>query len=167
MIVTACRWADFVDPARDPVCFRQQQRMAEEMGLTPGHFRRIETKLEGAGLIERRTTENGHRGRLAPSAAEGVVAGVVAGLSLAPLLAGLPRWEAMAEAVAREAAALAEGRALIRIERRAARHAALALAPGHRARAAYETLRGAAFPPAAGYRTAGGDRGASGGAAMP
>ncbi len=57
----------------------------------------------------------------------------------------------MAEAVAREAAALAEGRAMIRIERRAARHVALALAPGHPARMAYEALRGAAFPRSAGY----------------
>ena len=149
-IVTACRWADFVDPSRDPVCFRQQQRMAEALGVTPGHFRRIEAKLERLGLIERATCENGHRGRLGPRGSDGA-GGPVAGLSLAPLLANVPRWEAMAKAAAREAAALAEGRAMIRIERRAARHAALALAPGHPARAAYEALRGAAFPRSAGY----------------
>ena len=150
LIVTACRWADFVDPSRDPVCFRQQQRMAEALGVTAGHFRRIEAKLERLGLIERATCENGHRGRLGPRGSDGA-GGPVAGLSLAPLLANVPRWQAMAEAVAREATALAEGRAMIRIERRAARHAALALAPGHPARAAYEALRGAAFPRSAGY----------------
>ena len=125
--------------------------MADELGITPGHFRRVEARLEAAGLIERATCENGHRGRLGPGLGS---RGPIAGLSLAPLLAGLPRWRAMAEAMAREAAALAEGRALIRIERRAARHAALALAEGHPARATYEAVRGAAFPPSAGYRTA-------------
>ena len=151
LVVGACRWADFEDPARDPVCFRQQQRLAGEMGITPGHFRRIERKLERAGLIERRTTDNGHRGRLAPAGPDGVRA-PVAGLSVAPLLAALPQLEALAEAVAREVAALLEGRAMIRIERRAARHAAYALPPGHPARAAYEALRGAGFLPSAGYR---------------
>ena len=152
LVVGVCRWADFTDPARDPVCFRQQQRLADEMDVTPGHFRRIERKLERAGLIERRTTDNGHRGRLAP-AGPGGAPGPVAGLSVAPLLAALPRLEAMAETLAREAAALLEGRALIRIERRAARHAALALGVGHPARAAYEALRGASFPPSAGYQS--------------
>ena len=151
LVVGACRWADFTDPARDPVCFRQQQRLAEAMGVTPGHFRRIERKLEAAGLIERATCDNGHRGRLAP-AGPGGAQGPVAGISLAPLLTSLPRLEAMAEAMAREAAALLEGRAMIRIERRAARHAAYALPLGHPARAAYEALRGAGFPPSAGYR---------------
>ena len=130
LVVGACRWADFEDPARDPICFRQQRRMAEEMGITPGHFRRIECKLERAGLIERRTMDNGHRGRLAPAGPDGAQA-AVAGLSVAPLLAALPRLEAMAEAAAREAAALLEGQGLIRIERRAARHAACTLPEGH------------------------------------
>ena len=147
-IVTACRWEDFVRADRDPVCFRQQQRLAAEVGVTPGHFRKIETKLERAGLIARATCENGHRGRLAPGPDA-----PVAGLSLAPLLASLPRLEALAEALAAERAALAEGRALIRIERRAARRAAEGLADGHPARAAYEALRGAGFRPSARFAT--------------
>lgn len=50
-----------------------------------------------------------------------------------------------------EARALAEGRALIRIERRAARHAVAGLGMGHPVRARHEALRGAGFRPAARY----------------
>ena len=147
-IVTACRWEDFVRADRDPVCFRQQQRLAAEIGVTPGHFRKIEAKLERAGLIARATCENGHRGRLAPGPNA-----PVAGLSLAPLLAGLPRLEALARALVAERAALAEGRLMIRIERRAARRAVEGLAAGHPARAAFEALRGAGFRPSARFAT--------------
>ena len=45
----------------------------------------------------------------------------MAGLSLAPLLETLPRLEALAAAMAAERAALLDGRAAIRIDRRAAR----------------------------------------------
>ena len=148
-VVTACRWEDFVRPDRDPVCFRQQQRLAAEIGVTSGHFRKIEAKLERAGLIERATCENGHRGRLGPGPD-----GPVAGLSLAPLLAALPRLEALAGAMAAERAALAEGRAMIRIERRAARHAVEGLGEDHPARRAYEALRGAGFRPSARFEAA-------------
>ena len=149
-VVTACRWEDFVRADRDPVCFRQQQRLAAEIRVSPGHFRKIETKLERAGLIERATCENGHRGRLGPGPD-----GPVAGLSLAPLLAALPRLEALAGAMAAERAALAEGRAMIRIERRAARHAVEGLGEDHPARRAYEALRGAGFKPSARFEAAG------------
>ena len=149
-IVTACRWEDFVRPDRDPVCFRQQQRLAAEIGVTPGHFRKIEAKLERAGLIERATCENGHRGRLGPGPD-----GPVAGLSLAPLLAAVLRLEALAGAMAAERAALAEGRAMIRIERRAARRAVEGLGEDHAARRSYEALRGAGFRPAARFQAAG------------
>ena len=148
-VVTACRWEDFVRPDRDPVCFRQQQRLAAEIGVTPGHFRKIETKLERAGLIERATYENGHRGRLGPGPD-----GPVAGLSLAPLVAALPRLEALAAAMAAERAALAEGRAMIRIERRAARRAVEGLDEDHPARQAYEALRGSGFKPSARFEAA-------------
>ena len=150
VIVTACRWADFADGGAPPVCFRQQQRMAEAIGVTPGHFRKLEARLEVAGLIERRTCENGHRGRLGPNLGSG---GPVAGLSLAPMLAGLPRWQAIAAAMVREAAALAEGRALIRIERRAAWRAVAELDDHHPVRRRYEALRGTGFRRAARYET--------------
>ena len=146
VIVTACRWADFAGGGAPPVCFRQQQRLAEAIGVTPGHFRKLEARLEAAGLIERRTCENGHRGRLAPGPDA-----PVAGLSLAPLLAELRQWRAIEQAMAAEAAALAEGRALIRIERRAARHAVDGLPAGHPLHARYDALRGARFPEARRY----------------
>ena len=131
------------------MCFRQQQRLAEAIGITPGHFRKLEARLEAAGLIERRTCENGHRGRLAPGPDA-----PVAGLSLAPLLAGLARWRAIDRAMAAEATALAEGRALIRIERRAARHAVGGLPADHPLRARHDALRGAGFRPAGRYACA-------------
>ena len=115
VIVTACRWADFTGERPNPVCFRQQQRLAQEIGVTPGHFRKLEAQLERVSLIERATCENGHRGRLAPGPSA-----PVAGLSLTPLLRALPRLEALAEAMAAERAALLEGHGLIRIERRGA-----------------------------------------------
>lgn len=142
VVVTACRWEDFTRADRDPVCFRQQQHLAAEIGVTPGYFRKIEAKLEREGLLERRTCENGHRGRLAPGPDA-----PVAGLCLAPLLRALPRLEALATAMAGEARALAEARALVRIERRAARRATERLVPEHPARAAYDVLRGAGFQP--------------------
>ena len=141
-VVTACRWTDFTGEHPNPVCFRQQQRLAEEIGVTPGHFRKLEAQLERAGLLARATCENGHRGRLAPGPSA-----PVAGLSLAPFLASLPRLEALAAAMAAERRALAEGRALIRIDRRAAWRAVKGLGPEHPARAAYEALRGARFRP--------------------
>jgi replication initiation protein RepC len=146
VIVTACRWADFAEGGPPPVCFRQQQRMAEAIGVTPGHFRKLEARLEAAGLIERRTCENGHRGRMAPGADA-----PVAGLSLAPMLANLPRWRAIEEAMRREACALAEGRAMIRIERRAARHAVTGLPAGHHLRVRHDAMRGAGFRPSVRY----------------
>ena len=152
VIVTACRWSDFAgcgeNVGQPPVCFRQQQRMAEAIGVTPGHFRRLEAALEKAGLIERRTCENGHRGRLAPGPGA-----PVAGLSLAPMLVGLPRWRAIERAMRREAEALAEGRAMIRIERRATRRAIQPLGEDHPLRRRYDTLRGAGFRPAARFET--------------
>ena len=144
IIVTACRWADFAGEGPGPICFRKQQVMANGIGVTPGYFRKLEARLEAAGLIERRTCENGHRGRLG-------LGGPVAGLSLVPMLAGLSRWRAIERAMMEEAAALAEGRALIRIERRAARHAVGGLAEGHPLRARYDALRGERFPEARRY----------------
>ena len=147
LVAGTCRWADFVSTEADPVCFRQARRMAEELGVSPGYWRKLEAVLERAGLIERATCENGQRGRLA--------GGVVAGLSLGPLVAGLERWRALAAEVEAERAALEEDRARVRIARRAARRAVEGLAEDHPARAAYEALRGAGFRPSARLRDAG------------
>lgn len=163
LIAAACPWRDFAGAGADPVCFRQQRRLAAELGVSPGHFRKLEARLEAVGLIERRTCENGYRGRLGPrgglggdpagdpgGGAEGRPggggSGVVAGLSLGPLIAARGRLEALAEAMAAERRALEEARARVRVERRAARRAVEGLGDGHPARAGYLALRGARFP---------------------
>ena len=147
LVAGTCRWADFVSDTTDPICFRQARRMAEELGVSPGYWRKLEAQLERAGLIERATCENGQRGRLG--------GGVVAGLSLGPLVAGLDRWRALAAELEAERAALEEGRARARIARRAARRAVEGLAEDHPARVAYGALRGAGFRPSARLRDAG------------
>ena len=146
LVAGTCRWTDFVSDTTDPICFRQARRMAEELRVSPGYWRKLEAVLERAGLIERATCENGQRGRLA--------GGVVAGLSLGPLVAGLERWRALAAEVEAERAALEEDRARVRIARRAARRAVEGLAEDHPARAAYEALRAAGFTPSARCRDA-------------
>ena len=146
LVAGTCRWADFVSTEADPICFRQARRMAEELGVSPGYWRKLEAVLERAGLIERATCENGQRGRLA--------GGVVAGLSLGPLVAGLDRWRALAAEVEAERAALEEDRARVRTARRAARRAVEGLAEDHPAHVAYEALRAAGFTPSARLRDA-------------
>ena len=147
LVAGTCRWADFVSTEADPVCFRQARRLAEELGVSPGYWRKLETVLERTGLIERATAENGQRGRLG--------GGVVAGLNLGPLVAGLDRWRALAAEVEAERAALEEDRARVRIARRAARRAVEGLTEDHPARAAYEALRAAGFTPSARFQDAG------------
>ena len=146
LVAGTCRWADFVSDTTDPICFRQARRMAEELRVSPGYWRKLEAALERAGLLERATAENGQRGRLC--------GGIVAGLSLGPLVAGLERWRALAAEVEAERTALEEGRAKVRIARRAARRAVEGLAEGHHARAAYEALRCEGFTPSARCRDA-------------
>ena len=146
LVAGTCRWADFVSDTTDPICFREARRMAEELAVSPGYWRKLEAVLERAGLIERATCENGQRGRLA--------GGVVAGLSLGPLVAGLDRWRALAAEVEAERAALEEDRARVRVARRAARRAVEGLGEEHPARAAYEALRRTGFTPSARLRDA-------------
>ena len=157
VIVTACRWTDFADGGAPPVCFRQQQRLAEAIGVTPGHFRKLEARLEAAGLIERRTCENGHRGRLAPGPGA-----PVAGLSLAPLLAGLPRWRAIERAMAAEVhgARRGPGAHPHRAARGAARRGRAAGGPSPSRAPRRPARRG--LPPLQALRLCRRDRGASG-----
>ena len=97
--------ADWTDPERLPLCYRRQIDMADELGITPRQFRTIEHRLEAAGLIERRVTANGWRGRAGGSDnAPGI-----SGLSLAPLIGRVPELMQLAariEAERQEVAAL-------------------------------------------------------------
>ena len=78
--VTAHAWHDGDVPA---VNFRRQADMAREMGLGERHFRRIEGRLEGFGVLGRTTADNGYRGRRSGQGNRPVDCG----LSLEPALA--------------------------------------------------------------------------------
>jgi len=73
-------WHDGDVPA---VNFRRQADMAREMGLGERHFRRIEGRLEGFGVLGRATADNGYRGRRSGQGNRPVDCG----LSLEPALA--------------------------------------------------------------------------------
>jgi len=53
--------ADWLDPGRDPVCFRAQQDLARELGITDRTLRLHERALELLGLIRIDTAANGRR----------------------------------------------------------------------------------------------------------
>ncbi|MDT1064678.1 replication initiation protein RepC [Paracoccus sp. CPCC 101403] len=53
--------ADWLDPNRDPVCYRAQQDLAQELGITDRMLRLHEKGLEALGLIEIDTAANGRR----------------------------------------------------------------------------------------------------------
>ncbi|WBU62250.1 replication initiation protein RepC [Paracoccus albus] len=52
---------DWTDPDRDPVCFRAQQDLAAELGITDRALRNHERQLQACGLIEIDTAADGHR----------------------------------------------------------------------------------------------------------
>jgi replication initiation protein RepC len=52
---------DWTDPHRDPVCFRAQQDLAAELGITDRALRSHERQLQARGLIEIDTAADGHR----------------------------------------------------------------------------------------------------------
>ncbi len=53
--------SDWTDPDRDPVCFRAQQDLAAELGITDRALRGHERQLETRGLVEIDTAADGHR----------------------------------------------------------------------------------------------------------
>ena len=103
--------ADWTDPERLPLCYRRQIDMADELGLTPRQFRTMEHRLEAAGLIERRVTGNGWRGRAGGS----INALGVSGLSLAPLIVRVPELMQLAAQVEAERQDMAALRIEVRV----------------------------------------------------
>ena len=84
-----------------PVNWRRQCDMARELGLGERHFRRIEARLAGYGVLARATADNGYRGR---RAGQSYRAPVQCGLSLEPALANFAGFAALcAEAEEAEA----------------------------------------------------------------
>ena len=69
---------------RSPVNWKRQCDLARELGIGERHFRRIETRLAGYGVLARATADNGYRGRRS-----GQVYGspVTCGLSIEPAIA--------------------------------------------------------------------------------
>ncbi|REG28222.1 replication initiation protein RepC [Paracoccus versutus] len=53
--------SDWTDPHRDPVCYRAQQDMAAEIGITDRALRAHERHLEALGLVLIDTAADGHR----------------------------------------------------------------------------------------------------------
>ncbi|WP_299846299.1 replication initiation protein RepC [uncultured Paracoccus sp.] len=53
--------SDWTDPDRDPVCWRAQQDLAAELGITDRALRGHERQLQARGLIEIDTAADGHR----------------------------------------------------------------------------------------------------------
>lgn len=53
--------SDWTDPHRDPVCYRAQQDMAAEIGITDRALRVHERQLEALGLVLIDTAADGHR----------------------------------------------------------------------------------------------------------
>lgn len=53
--------ADWIDPSRDPVCYRPQQDLAQDLGITDRAMRAHERAIEQAGLLIVDTTANGRR----------------------------------------------------------------------------------------------------------
>ncbi len=85
---------------RAPVNYRRQCDLARGLGISERHWRRIETRLAGCGVLARMTADNGYRGR---RRGQGCGAPISCGLSLEPALAN---FRALAGIV--EEAALAE-----------------------------------------------------------
>ena len=110
--------ADWTHRHRMPVNFRRQIELAQEVGITPRQFRKIEHLLEERGLIERRVASNGYRGRTAAA----IGAAGVAGISLAPLIALTPELASRCERAAAEREACAALRIDIRVAWRALNH---------------------------------------------
>lgn len=53
--------ADWLDPSRDPVCYRPQQDLAQDLGITDRAMRAHERAIEQTGLLIIDTTANGRR----------------------------------------------------------------------------------------------------------
>ena len=71
-------------PDRSPVNWKRQCDLARELGVGERHFRRIETRLAGYGVLARATADNGYRGRRSGQA---YGAPISCGLSIEPALA--------------------------------------------------------------------------------
>ena len=71
-------------PDRSPVNWKRQCDLARELGIGERHFRRIETRLAGYGVLARATADNGYRGRRSGQA---YGAPISCGLSIEPALA--------------------------------------------------------------------------------
>ena len=85
---------------RSPVNWKRQCDLARELGIGERHFRRIETRLAGYGVLARMTADNGYRGR---RSGQPYGTPVSCGLSIEPAIAN---FRALAGIV--EEAALAE-----------------------------------------------------------
>lgn len=69
---------------RSPVNWKRQCDLARELGISERHFRRIETRLAGYGVLARATADNGYRGRRSGQAYGSPVS---CGLSIEPAIA--------------------------------------------------------------------------------
>lgn len=65
-----------------PMNWRKQVDLAQEVGMTPTHFRRCEAQLAQLGVLARVTADNGYRGRVTAGSIR-----ITFGLSLAPAIA--------------------------------------------------------------------------------
>ena len=95
------------DPDRSPVNWKRQCDLARELGISERHWRRIENRLAGYGVLARTTADNGYRGR---RSGQTYGAPISCGLSLEPslanyrALAGIVQEDALAEEVRQELA---------------------------------------------------------------
>ena len=71
-------------PDRSPVNWKRQCDLARALGIGERHFRRIETRLAGYGVLARATADNGYRGRRSGQA---YGAPIRCGLSIEPAIA--------------------------------------------------------------------------------
>ena len=99
---------------RSPVNWQRQCDLARELGIGERHFRRLEARLAGYGVLARATADNGYRGR---RSGQGYGTPVTCGLSIEPAIANYRALSGIVE----EAALAEETRQRRALEARTAR----------------------------------------------
>lgn len=82
---------DWVNPERDPVCYVNQEEMANRCDMSPSRLRAYQAELAQAGWIEKRPLGNGHRRSRSRS-----------GISFSPAIARFAEITSIFEAVEEE-----------------------------------------------------------------
>lgn len=107
---------DWTDPSRVPTCFRQQQDLADQLGMTTRQLRTHEAALAERGLIEIATGANGRRsGHMLKD-------GRRLGLNFGPMLSRLHQLVNLADALHRRQTEIRQLRLECSAARRAVRH---------------------------------------------